>query len=263
MNTKSKVIIIICSVFAVAFLALYIVLGFFKPVVVEELYYPSGGLSQSVFESQNMTYLQTNGYSNKHSFWNVPYTIDTVSGKRAGIGNGAFYQSEPYYFYYSELPVGGDMVETIKKEMTDILSITANESDTTVQVLSEGSGYINGCSATFYVLSVAAGQVNSSVCVYRMHISDGIYKSDYDLLVGVLDKNLAVTTETLNNLYTLVSKSVYTMQYNKELHESITKRMENAAVEETVVEPGPESTPAPTAEPEPTAVPENDLFKTP
>ncbi len=268
MNTKSKVIIVLCSVFAVLFLVLYIVLGFFKPVIVDELVYPASGLSQSVFDSQNMVYVQTDGYVNKHYFRKVPYTIDTASGARAGIGDGAFYESEPYYFYYSELGIKEDMVSVLKEEMTDILSITANEADTVVEILKEEQGYINGCVATFYVLRVAAGQVTSHMCLYRMHINDDNYKSDWDLLVGVMDKYATATTESLNNLFTLANASVHTMAYSKEIEEALIRQAEEAMEKaeektESESEAEPVSTAVPEETPAPTVDPNNDLFKTP
>lgn len=224
MNTKTKVIIAICAVFAVCSLVFYIVLGFFKPVVVQEVVYPGGNLSQSVFDSQNMKYVETQGLGVEHSFKSVPYTIDTADGVKAGIGNGAFYKKEPFYFYYSEASVNEATSDVLKREVTDILSLTAKEADTKIDVLKEESGYINGCTANYTVLRVAAGSGVSYMCLYRLHINEDLYASEGDLFVGVMGIGENVSSDSLQNLCTLANSSVYTMQYSKTLDEKLMKQ---------------------------------------
>lgn len=227
MDKKVKIRIIVCGVLSVLCLAFFIVLGFFTmpEVVVVDL--PSSELSQSVFDSQNMFYEEVDGYSVINSFQNVPYTISTVNGPKASFGYGNTYKYEPYYFYYSEIKQEDVLEEALKAELTDVLLLSAEPSDTTIRVLSEENGYLNGCHASFYVLELNAKKENlqttAYMCLYRLHFDESIYETEWDMLVGCMTEG-AYTTNNLSNLQIFAKSAISTLKYDKALDEIIKKR---------------------------------------
>lgn len=220
MDGKTKAVIILCGILAVFCILFYILLCFVpnKEEIVVEL--PGGGLSQSVFDSQNMEYVSVNGFDEVHSFEKIPFTIDTVSGQRADIGDGAVYASAPYYFYYSEIKHNEDMEDTVKKELTDVLVLSADSSLTQIECIKEESGYVNGCEAIYYLLKVSVNSekepVEAYLSIYRLHINDVLYKSDIGLLVGCMACDM-YSTEGLEALQTLSYSAITTLRYSKEL----------------------------------------------
>ena len=97
-------------------LCLYLFLAFFESEPQVAVYMPSGGLTTSIFDSQNQVYKSEEAFKTKNSFQNVPYTIDTIEGQKAVVGSANVYEYAPYYFYYSELKQAEDLEEAIKKK---------------------------------------------------------------------------------------------------------------------------------------------------
>lgn len=222
MDRKTKHLVIICGILAVFFLILYIILCFFAVEEEMPMVYPQSGLSQSVFDSQNMVYSSVEGYSNVHTFGGAPFTIDTVDGQKAVIGGASIYQSGVYYFYYSELDSGEDVAARLRSELTAVLLLSADALNTSVAILAEERGYINGCEATFYVVELTALEGNDSVtrhmCLYVLDVNDVIYGGDKKLLVGCMGGNM-YSVEGLEALKQLAFKDIYTLTYRAELEE--------------------------------------------
>lgn len=240
-DRKVKVRILICTGIAVFFLLMYIILSFFYVPPTEEVavVMPSSGLSQSVFDTQNMTYTSVEGYTEKHSFKNVPFTIDTVPSQSAKIGEGEIYSSGEYYFYYSDMEKDADISSTLINELTDVLLLGGDKNRTTVSMVSKENGYINGCEGVFYILNIVACRdksvVNGSLCVYELDVNSQIYDGERKLLVGCLTIG-DVMANTYENICTLAYSDIMTLQYSKEVEQML----ENGAKEDAVEENGTE-----------------------
>ncbi len=220
MERKTKYLIIICSILAVIAILLYIILCFFSVEEEVSVVYPSSGLSQSIFDSQNMVYGKVEGFSKEHVFSGAPFTIDTVDGQKAVIGNGSVYQSSPYYFYYSTLDGLEDVSARIRGELTGVLLLSADPLSTSVVMLAEESGYVNGCDAKFYVAEIDAVSGKESekgfMCFYVLDVNDVIYGGEKKLLIGCMSKESEIQTG-LENLKQLALANISTLQYKSEL----------------------------------------------
>ena len=223
MTKKQKILVLTGITVGVIGLLLYLFLAFFEQKPVTAVAMPKGGLTSSIFDSQNQTYKSEAAFQTKNSFINVPYTIDTVEGQKAVVGNASVYEHAPYYFYYSELQQGADLETTLKNELTSILVMNAEPKETQIEVLHEESGFVNGCSAGFYMIkiSVAAGdmQKNKYMSLYRLHLDDSVYATEWDMLVGCMSEDYS--TEGLLALQTLSYSSIGSLKFDEKAHKRI------------------------------------------
>lgn len=187
---KQKRMVFIGIPAGVLCLFMYLLLSLFEQDFVSPVYMPSGGLSSSIFDSQNQTYKSEESFKNKNSFRNVPYTIDTIEGKKAVVGNACVYEYAPYYFYYSELMQFADLKTALKNELTGILLFGAEPEQTQLEILYEETGFVNGCSASFYMIKITAkdGETEETkyMALYRLHLDNSVYETDWDMLVGCM-----------------------------------------------------------------------------
>lgn len=217
MSKGSKRAILICIPLAIFSLVCYLVLGLFEIEKTVEVVYPSGQLSESIFDSQNLEYKSEEAYSVQNLFQNLPFSVDTVEGKKASIGNANIYQYEPYYFYLSEMKEKDSLIDTVKAEMTGVVSIAADPNKTQVEVLKEETGYVNGCKADYVLckLTVSGNEVRTRyMCIYRLHVDESIFSSEWDILVGCMSQD--GTSQGLSALQTLSLTGVETLRLDEE-----------------------------------------------
>lgn len=216
-EVKGKVILFL--VLAVLCLFLYIVLMFFDKPIVVEYQMPGGNLSQTLFDSQNMEYKKVDGYPTKHAFNGLPFTIDTISGQSAKVGNGAVYNSGDYFLYYSEMGSEEQITEVVKRELTDVLLLAGEKERTILEIKKEENGYINGCEATYYMMQVNAYRDKESVsailCLYSLKVNEDIYSTEKYMLVGCLSTAL-VSQEVYDGIQQLAHMSITTLNLDKE-----------------------------------------------
>ena len=217
MSKKQKNFVVIGLPVAVFCLLFYIVLSFLGVKPKDRVELPKGGLSKSIFESQNLVYKSEEAFQQKNSFQNIPYTIDTVQGQKASIGAANVYEYAPYFFYYSELKEKTDLFSVLQKELTSIVSISATPERTQIEVLYEEDGFVNGCAAKYFVLKVTVTdmqpQKTTYLSLYRLHLDESIYITNWDILVGCMSEDYS--TEGLAALQTLSYSSIGSLRLDE------------------------------------------------
>ena len=220
---KQKIMVVLGIPVAILCLILYLLLAFFESEPVTPVYMPSGGLTSSIFDSQNQVYKSEAAFKTKNSFQNVPYTIDTIEGQKAVVGNANVYEYAPYYFYYSELKQDADLEQVLKDELTSILLISASPDQTQIEVLHEESGFVNGCNATFYMIKITAkdagAQAAKYMSLYRLHLDESVYVTEWDMLVGCMSEDYS--TEGFAALQTLSYTSIGSLKFDEKAHRRI------------------------------------------
>lgn len=223
MTKKQKILVQAGIPVGVICLLLYLFLAIFDPEPVTAVILPTGGLTSSIFDSQNQTYKSEAAFGTKNSFINVPYTIDTIEGQKAAVGNANVYEHAPYYFYYSELMQGADLETVLQKELTSILVINADPKQTQIEVLYEESGFVNGCRAVFYMVKISASdgdmQKTKYMALYRLHLDDSVYTTEWDMLVGCMSEDYS--TEGLLAVQTLSYSSVGSLKFDEKAQKRI------------------------------------------
>lgn len=232
----------------IIFLAIFVwILAFFEEKEPETIVYPASVLSDSLFDSQNTSYVETSAYSKTYEFSNVPYTIDTVAVDGAVVGTGCIF---PYgsitfgdsagmvYYYYSEVPKNEKMSTYVVEQLSQALDYGVSPIDCTIEVYAADQGYVNGFDAEYqvYCLNVPTGKEyqNLYVLAYRLTINDDDeIKDNYDVVVSVATTTLS--NSALQGCSSLLAADLMTVQYDsvkaRELLNESSKETEEVASE--------------------------------
>lgn len=215
MSKKSRLVLIIATILTAICLFLYVISGFFIPKEPEIVLIPDGQLSDSVFELQNMSYTSVDGLYRKYSFANMPFTVDVSDGELAKVDGADFLYNNPFYFYYNIMLPQDDISAALLSQVVNVIVPGYNGNDAQITLLREEKGNINGCSANYAIYCIKIPDViETYACIYRLHVDDTIYKSEYDMIVGCISEGY--TTENLANIQALSHSTVGTLRYDSE-----------------------------------------------
>jgi len=198
---------------AVLCLVFYIVLGNFKPEVKEEVLFPKSGLSDSIFDYQNMTYSPSDGLESKYLFTNLPFSVDLPNEKRASVGEATVVEKNGFYFLVSEVDKEADIRNILGNGYTHIIDVNGDVLSTLVTELNKDSGYINGSVAEYGVYEISVGEKKMYVTAMRLLVSPNIYETDKQIVVACMGANYSTTG--LANLQALTHAVVNTMTIDK------------------------------------------------
>ena len=198
MVKREKAIILLLLMFSACFLCFY-KLMMPKSPVQNELQYPTGNLSTSLFVQQNSNYSKEDYLTEKCAISGMPYYVDLPSGSMAAVGNGQILQvSEDAYIFLSSFGESEKPKDVILKEFPAALLLDYNPDYCFLQELKEETGYINGFQAEylFASLSVSNGKDIQSVYMAAYSLSDSNNDISQKILVGVM------TTKEENSAFT-------------------------------------------------------------
>lgn len=216
LSSGMRVMLVVLTVLAVLALALYVVTGMFVPQKEEPVLVPSGNLSSSIFDAQNMVYSAVSGLDNKYELPGIPFTVDIPAGSKATVGNAMVVSSEPYYFYYNVVSPESDVSNALAEGLTSIVAIDADKSLTASKLLYTENGFINGCEATYCVVELIVDGVAEPryVVAYKLHLGEKVYRMDKDIIVGCMSTELS--TERLANLQGFAEVTVGTLAFSED-----------------------------------------------
>lgn len=216
MPKGGKIAVILAFPTAIICLAVYLLCIIYEPIEVEETQLPAGGLSDSIFDAQNMNYESSSAFHNRHRFQLIPYTIDVLDGDVATVGYGNTYDSNTYKIYISESEGDISTTKKVQDELTSVLSIHADTSATRVDYLLEESGYKNGCFVKYSVCRVTTEDaVERYLVLYRLSLDVSQYDTENDIYVGCIVNQF--TTSDLAAAMNIASAEIGTLKYSKEL----------------------------------------------
>lgn len=234
MKKKERIALFVLIPVVVIFGIVALVLGFYEKAEPEEIVFPDSGLSDSIFDSQNMEYVENENFTNTYMFVNEPYKIDTIQTSSATIDTGCVFDSGNYYFYYAEVKKTDLTRDVVKEQFSRVLKYDASDEETTITALNSDSGFINGFSAEYglYCISVNDNDAPQSAYMlcYRLIIADADdFEDHYDLIVGVATKNY--TNPALDGAMQLCRANLLTLQYDKAAALDMIEDMERKARE--------------------------------
>ncbi len=203
------------GILAMLWLVVYVVCGFYVQEPVPEVVYPGAGLSDSIFELQNMNYVPVAGLDEVVSFTEIPFEVGGVAGNEATIGKARVRTNSGYYFLYVLADPEEQTEDLIQNSLTGVLSSSAAASQTETQLLDEAAGYLHGCNAQYGLWSVrtADGQ-QGYLALYRLKISDTIYQTDREIVLGCMSGTYG--TEGFANVQGFAGAMVSTLRMVKE-----------------------------------------------
>ncbi len=192
MSKGAKVGLVIVGLFAVIMLCLYLFFNEVHDDIPKELEFPPSGLSQSIFDSQNMKYKPNANYTDVHYFQRSPYTIDIAPADAAKVSDyGWVYEiSDTSYFYITEFEKGSNIEASIRNELSPAVMVDSNASMTAIDNYVYDEGYINGFKGDYYIdgMTVTNGTRTASVYLvgYALTITDSTYDHGWKMFVGVM-----------------------------------------------------------------------------
>lgn len=229
MDNKTKKILIGLIVGICVMGIVVIVLGIFKKEPEVVISAPKCTLSESIFDSQNTTYVQEESFTKVHNFTGVPYTIDTVMVDGVSIGNGYVYTAANYYLYYSEMNKDESVSDIVKAELSQVLSFGVAPEDCTIETLESGKGYVNGFAAEYRVEHInvpGAGVPDAYVILYHLSVSDDDELEDTrDIILGAM--TTVYSNETMNDCKGLLDVDIFTIQYSEDLAKALLRAKKN------------------------------------
>ena len=220
MDKGAKVLCWLIGILAVIMLGIYIYLGSVNKTIPRELEFPESGLSQSIFDSQNMKYEGNNSLTETHYFQKSPYKIDMLDTDAAKVSEyGVVYEiSDSMYFYVTEYEKGTNLETTIRSELSKAVMVDANADMTAIDNYVYDEGYLNGFKSDYYInaMAVTNGSRNVSVYLtgYSMTITDET--KDYGWKMFICVMTASSDTETYANAKGMLDAVIKTYQYDSD-----------------------------------------------
>lgn len=227
MNKQLKIGFFVLVPISVVLLIMIMILSYFEEPEVEVVTVPQSGLSNSVFVSQNMSYMSNEALTTEHPFTTVPYTVDVMDSSKASVDGGTVYTWGDYYLYLSEIPLADDLEPTIKTQLCDILLYGSSPENISIEEFITQSGYVNGFSATYHgyklTLEVENGtDITTYLLLYELCFDEIVYAdSPSKLIVGAMTP--VYSTDSLASCKMLIDAVVHTFYYDA----SLAKKIEN------------------------------------
>lgn len=188
MNSKSVKFpksVIVTAVFGLVCVLVYAFLGAYAKSAEPEVVYPPSGLSDSIFELQNMTYEPVSGFTEVYSFEELPLTADAAPGNEARVGGATVRANNGFFFLYAAPKDGEDTEEVLKASLTGIFSPNADPLATTVTQLDGADGNLHGCHAAYRLYSiVTADGRKGSACLYRLKVGETFGEVGGEVILG-------------------------------------------------------------------------------
>lgn len=238
MSKKEKVIMAVFVPLTIIMVVLYVLTSEYTRNVAVEAIYPEGKLSDSLFVSQNTTYVENSALPKRYSFSQVPYTVDIPEGKKAYVGNGCIIQAtSSLYIYVTEYEKDQDGEAVMLEEFPTALLIDYDPLYTYTQKFQDETGYINGFSAQykFSMLSVSNGSVAKNGYIASYSIFDPYENDGGNVFIGVV--TTGSKNEDFNNAKAILDAIMQTMRYDQKLDKQIQR--EQAAQLKTEATPTP------------------------
>lgn len=183
-----RLLMVLIPIF-VCFLLLYIMVNAAYTPSAEEMRYPQGELTDSIFVGQNNIYTENTSLTGRHAFNTVPYRVDLPSGKSATIGSGTVYQvADTVFVYVSEYPDVNSIHDIITEQFPPALLIDYIPEETKVKTMVDKYGFINGFSAEYLVEHIAVNnglkEMNAVIMGYVLTVQDESFIGN-QMFVGI------------------------------------------------------------------------------
>lgn len=229
-----KFIFILTPVFLV-FLVLYMMVSAAYTPSADELYYPQGSLSDSIFVGQNNIYTKNPSLTQLHTCSQVPYYTDLPESKGATIGSGTVYQlGSTTFAYISEYPDYENIHDIICSQFPAALLVNYIPEETKIKMVCHKLGFINGFSAEYIVeyiqVADAKKQMTAVLMGYDLVVQDENFEGTR-LFVGIGTTSYDNTSG--DNCATLLDTIMDTVRFDEKLAEKILRsRPKNKGVED-------------------------------
>lgn len=229
MRKKTKTQIIVLAIILAAILIFVLLMDTLTPKEKEVLEVPEGGLSDSLFESQNPDYVKDELLPVSVACKNIPYLYDTIESDGAVVDTGIIYPTDGAFIYVSEIPRTSSMSSVISDQFSKALKFDAAMDNVGYVTLKNQQGFANGYTAEYEADYISVqDDTNLSgayIIAYRLYVSTDEYP--YDLIVGCA--TTTGTSEALQACQQMGVRLIYTVRYDEKRDEEMRREREQAA----------------------------------
>ena len=234
MDKSTKGWLTFLSILFVFFFILYVLVKSVYVPEPEEIPYPEGELTSSIFTSQNNVYTEDEALPQHHEFKTFPYIVDVPEAMGAEVGTGTVYQvNDTMYIFVSEYTDQYKVQDIITSQFPVALLISYVPENTRVTAMVDRVGFINGFSAEYVAdklyVSDGTNSQEAAVLAYALDIQDEDYMGNH-MLVSVCTTN--ITPESLDQCAIVLSAVMQTVHRDAELEEKFKHDREKAKQEE-------------------------------
>ena len=227
-RSKGPILAALCIMFSVFFM-ISILLAYYNKQNPKDVLYPSGDLSDSIFESQNTNYMEKESLPTQVLMKNIPYSYDAPNVDAAVVDNGHIYKlSSGVYLYATEFPKSSAIEATIAHELGTALLMDLDESQSIMRIMLNENGFINGYDAKYLVdrLVVTNGEerVDCNLVGYELVVPNTT--ENVFLCVATVEPG---STQVFNNLKSMTQALLFTFRYSPDAQTALDKQKEAAA----------------------------------
>ena len=219
-----KFVFILTPVFFLLLILYMMVSAAYTPSA-DELYYPQGSLSDSIFVGQNNIYTKNPSLTQLHTCAQVPYHIDIPESRGATIGSGTVYQlGSTTFAYISEYPDYENIHDIICSQFPAALLVNYIPEETKIRMVCDKLGFINGFSAEYIVEYIQVADAKKQMAAVLMGYDLVIQEEGFEstrLFVGI--GTTSYDNSSGDDCATLLDMIMETVRYDEKLAEKILK----------------------------------------
>ncbi len=187
MKTSEKRILWIAIPLLVALIVLYVLVNAVYVEAPAEVVYPSGNLTDSIFEQQNNVYESNSSLPQTYEFKQSPYRVDVPAGEGATVGLGTIFKVTDDIFVYVTEYKDGDLIhDVMASQFPAALLINYVADNTRVTIQQNRTGFINGFTAEYLAdliyVSDGISSAQAVVLGYGLVIPDETYAGNHILI---------------------------------------------------------------------------------
>ena len=218
----------ICISFCLIFLALSRIAGNVDDGKPEPITYPPSDLSDDLFVSQNMDYVENESLTETYGFMDVPFVVDLPDGKTAKVQEGYLvYADEGITFFSTQVEKNENVHDAILEQYPSAVNMNYSKKASYIQTAMTDTGYINGFYATYFIdhLLVSTGVKLDAKNAYVIGyiIDPGV---EYDYYIVLSFATTIENSEALSVCKELLDLVTVTLRYDEDLDEDQTRARE-------------------------------------
>ncbi len=219
MKKGEKVILILCTVGVILSGIMLVLVKQYNANQID-VTIPIGNLSDSLFVSQNTSYIESKSLVESMAMNYVPYYIDVPEAVSGTVGKATVYNiNDTFMYYVSEVGKGEKYHDILLNEFSKAVLMNSNADYSSVTSLTVEAGYLNGYTVEYFVDAL---KISDGLDIKQMYaVGYLVTIPDYDCNIVVATLTNSYSTEALALCQSTSQDALYTLRYEEKLIEEL------------------------------------------